>query len=111
MFQGQAKAPNDDLRHTLLQRIHLQVLSGADVMHKDAVASDVHQALLALAGSIASNWRCQQHLAAAIPALPGLLSQEVLCEHWTPYSFDLLLTGEAMTAGCGSLGSSSCCIV
>jgi hypothetical protein len=68
-------------------------------MHKDAVASDVHQALLALAGSIASNWRCQQHLAAAIPALPGLLSQEVLCEHWMPYSFDLLLTGEAATAG------------
>lgn len=72
----------------------LQVLSGADVLHKDAVASDVHQALVALAGSIASNWRCQQHLAAAIPALPGLLGQEVLCEHWAPYSFDLLLTGE-----------------
>ncbi|WIA29762.1 hypothetical protein OEZ86_012236 [Tetradesmus obliquus] len=73
----------------------LQVLSGADVMHKDAVASDVHQALVALAGSIASNWRCQQHLAAAIPALPGLLGQDVLCEHWAPYSFDLLLTGAA----------------
>jgi hypothetical protein len=64
------------------------------MMHKDAVASDVHQALVALAGSIASNWRCQQHLAAAIPALPGLLGQDVLCEHWTPYSFELLLTGE-----------------
>jgi hypothetical protein len=97
--QGQAKTPDDDLRYMLLQHMRLQVLSGADVMHKDAVASDVHQALLALAGSTASNWRCQQHLAAAIPALPGLLSQEVLCEHWTPYSFDLLLTGEAVSTG------------
>lgn len=62
-------------------------------MHRETIASDVHQALMVLVSGIANNWRCQQHLATAIPALPGLLAQDVLADQWTPYAFDLLLSG------------------
>lgn len=73
----------------------LKVLARVDNMHKDSVASDVHQALMVLMNSIINNWRCQAHLAAALPALPGLLGADVLAEQWTPFAFNLLLTGKS----------------
>lgn len=72
----------------------LQVLSGVDERHKDAVASEVHHALMLLMGGTINNWRCQAHLAAALPALPGLLNADVLADQWMPYTFNLLLSGE-----------------
>lgn len=71
-------------------------------MHREGLAADIHAGLLVLVGNLGSNWRCQQHLACALPQLPALLCQEALCEHWVPWAFGLLLNGERTTCtGCG----------
>jgi hypothetical protein len=49
---------------------------------------------MVLQGNIADNWRCQQHLASALPHLPTLLGPDVLAEQWAPYAFGLLLNGK-----------------
>lgn len=72
----------------------LQALASVDDLHREGLASDIHQGLLALQGNIADNWRCQQHMAAALPHLPNLLGPDVLAEAWAPYAFGLLLNGE-----------------
>lgn len=72
----------------------LQTLAGVDDRHKDIVASDVNQALLVVLGSINNNWRCKAQLAAALPALTGLLSADALSDQWTPFAFNLLFTGK-----------------
>lgn len=71
----------------------LQALCNVDELHREVLAADVHQGLLVLQGNITGSWRCQQHLAAALPHLTGLLAPEVLAEHWAPYAFGLLLNG------------------
>jgi hypothetical protein len=65
-----------------------------DDLHREGLALDIHQGLQVLQGNIADNWRCQQHLAAALPHLPNLLGPDTLTEHWAPYAFGLLLNGE-----------------
>ena len=72
-----------------------QALTTADEMHREGLAADIHQGLLVLQGNIADSWRCQQHLASALPHLPNLLGPDALAEHWVPYAFSLLLNGEA----------------
>lgn len=71
----------------------LQVLSCADELHKPGLASELHQALQVLVGGLSASWRLQQHVAAALPALPGLISSDALAEHWAAYAFGLLLSG------------------
>lgn len=76
-----------------------QALSTVDDLHREGLASDIHQGLLVLQGNISDSWRCQQHLAAALPHLPGLLAAEALAEHWVPYAFSLLLNGTGLYVG------------
>lgn len=73
-----------------------QGLTTVDEMHREGLAADIHQGLLVLQGNIADNWRCQLHLASALPHLPSLLSPDVLAEHWAPYAFNLLLNGAGL---------------
>lgn len=72
----------------------LQALASVDDLHREGLASDIHQGLLTLQGNIADNWRCQQHMATALPHLSNLLGPDVLAEAWAPYAFGLLLNGE-----------------
>jgi hypothetical protein len=71
-----------------------QALASVDDLHREGLALDIHQGLQVLQGNIADNWRCQQHLAAALPHLPNLLGPDTLAEHWAPYAFSLLLNGK-----------------
>lgn len=97
-----------------------QALTTVDEMHREGLAADIHQGLLVLQGNIADNWRCQLHLASALPHLPNLLSPDVLAEHWAPYAFTLLLNGEGIAviltlcdcaACCGSSGPVRCWVL
>lgn len=72
----------------------MQALAHVDDLHREGLASDIHQGLLVLQGNITDSWRCQQHLAAALPHLTSLLGPDQLAEHWAPYAFGLLLNGE-----------------
>jgi hypothetical protein len=72
----------------------VQALTTVDDLHREGLASDIHQGLMVLQGNIADNWRCQQHLAAALLHLPNLLGPDVLAEQWAPYAFGLLLNGK-----------------
>lgn len=71
-----------------------QALASVDDLHREGLASDIHQGLMVLHGNIADNWRCQQHLALALPHLPNLLGPDVLADQWALYAFGLLLNGK-----------------